>query len=73
MSLNPNETAAAPPRPAAAPARTASVTPAETAPARASIGHGAYVQVSAQRSEAEAQASFHGLQAKYPGRLAASR
>jgi SPOR domain len=69
MSLNPNETAIAPPRPVTPPARTAAVTPAEPAPASSSVGHGAYVQISSQRSEADAQASFRGLQAKYPGQL----
>ncbi len=67
MSLNPNETAAAPAR-TAPPARTAAVTPTQPPPAN-SIGHGAYVQVSSQRSEADAQSSFRGLQAKYPGQL----
>jgi hypothetical protein len=53
-------TAAVPP--AAAPARTAP-------PAAASGGGGSYVQVSSQRSEAEAQAAFHSLQSKYPNQL----
>lgn len=63
LSLSPN--AAAPS--ATAPAtRTASVPPrAAAAPA----GSGAYVQVSSQRSEADAQASFRALQAKYPSVL----
>lgn len=59
LSLNPN---AAPAR-AAAPQRTA----AAAAPA-AVAGHYA-VQVSAQRSEAEAQAAFRSLQGKFPGQL----
>jgi hypothetical protein len=68
LSLNPN---AAPPRPsapvrAAAPAVPAA--PARVAPA-ASSGGGYAVQVSAQRSEAEAQAAFRSMQAKYPSQL----
>jgi cell division septation protein DedD len=39
--------------------------PAEAAPARG----GYAVQVSSQRSEAEALAAFHSLQAKYPQQL----
>jgi hypothetical protein len=64
LSLSPN---AAPAR-AAAPAhvaRTASV----AAPAAVSGGGGYLVQVSSQRSEAEAQSAFASLQAKYPGQL----
>jgi hypothetical protein len=61
LSLNPN---AAPARAAAPPvARTASVA------APASGGGGYLVQVSSQRSEAEAQSAFTSLQAKYPGQL----
>ncbi|HKS87654.1 MAG TPA: hypothetical protein VJR71_19420, partial [Pseudolabrys sp.] len=63
LSLNPN---AAPSRTAAPPpARTASLPP-QTAPAGAG---GSFVQVSSQRSEAEAQAAFRGLQAKFPNQL----
>ncbi len=69
MSLNPNEAAAAPPRPTPPPTRTAAVRPTQPAPARSSVSHGAYVQISSQRSEADAQASFRGLQAKYPSQL----
>lgn len=62
LSLNPN---AAPSR---APARTASAPP--QAPAAASSGGpGSYVQVSSQRSEAEAQSAFRSLQAKFPDQL----
>jgi hypothetical protein len=32
-------------------------------------GSGSYVQVSSQRSEADAQSAFHSLQAKYPSQL----
>ena len=43
------------------------MTPAQTAPVAAG---GSYaVQVSAQRSEAEAQAAFRSLQGKYPSQL----
>jgi len=78
LSLNPD---AAPARAAApaAPARTASVAPPAqaaapppaqaTAVAAAAGGPGSYVQVSSQRSEAEAQAAFKSLQAKYPDQL----
>jgi SPOR domain len=68
LSLSPDApTRAAPARAAAAPARTAAVTPAQTAPVAAG---GSYaVQVSAQRSEAEAQAAFRSLQGKYPIQL----
>jgi hypothetical protein len=74
LSLNPD----APPatRAPAAPSRTASVAaPAPMAPAPSAAasgnagGPGSYVQVSSQRSEAEAQAAFRSLQAKYPNQL----
>jgi hypothetical protein len=59
------QTVAAPPPPTAAarsPTRTAAVAPAATS--------GSYaVQVSSQRSEADAQAAYHSLQAKYPNQL----
>jgi hypothetical protein len=65
LSLSPN---AAPPAPAA-PVRTASAPPARNpAPAANNSGHYA-VQISSQRSEAEAQAAFRALQAKYPAQL----
>ena len=62
----PRQTAAtpAPPPTAAArtPTHTASVAPAPT--------NGSYaVQVSSQRNEADAQAAYHSLQAKYPNQL----
>jgi hypothetical protein len=60
----------APARVAAAPMRTAAVPPSQPAPAAASSGGGNYaVQVSSQRSEAEAQAAFRSLQGKFPGQL----
>jgi SPOR domain len=68
LSLNPNANDAAPAarppmRTASAPARTASTQSAPPA-------SGSYaVQVSSQRSEADAQASFRSLQAKYPNQL----
>ena len=43
--------------------RTASVPPQTT------HGAGSYVQLSSQRSEAEAQAAFRSLQAKFPTQL----
>ena len=65
LSLSPD---AAPARPAPPP-RIASVAPAPVAaPAPAASG-GYAVQVSSQRSEAEAQAAFRSLQGKYPGQL----
>jgi hypothetical protein len=64
LSLNPNAVA-----PAAAPVRTASA-PAARNPAPAASPTGQYaVQISSQRSEAEAQAAFRSLQAKYPTQL----
>ncbi len=69
MSLNPSGNDASEPAPPAP--RMAAVTPA---PARSSntaaaTTGGYVVQVSSQRSEAEAQASFRSLQAKFPGVL----
>ena len=50
--------------------RTAVVAPqARVAPAATALGGGYAVQVSSQRSEAEAQASFRSLQAKFPKQL----
>jgi len=71
----PRQAAASPPPnyapPPAAGPRVANVAPAalapEAAPSRAiEAGGGFVVQVSAQRSEAEAQAAFRALQTKYP-------
>ena len=61
LSLNPN---AAPER---TPSRTAAVAP--PAAATTHSGGGYAVQVSSQRSEAEAQAAFRSLQAKFPKQL----
>ena len=74
LSLDPQaagEQASAPPPPPPARTRTAALPPpAATAPAPSSGGSGGYVvQVSSQRSESEAQASFRSLQAKYPNQL----
>jgi hypothetical protein len=68
LSLSPN--ASAPAR-TAPPGRTAAVAqPTRNAPAAASSGAGGFaVQVSSQRSEAEAQAAFRSLQGKYPSQL----
>ena len=61
------------PAPAPAPASTRSIAqPAQTAsvqPAPAAAETGSYVQVSSQVTEADAQASFRSLQAKYPSQL----
>lgn len=65
LSLNPNAQVAR----ASAPARIASVAPVQAAPSAGGGGHGYAVQVTSQRSEAEAQAAFRSLQGKYPGQL----
>ena len=54
---------------AAAPVALASAEPAAAVPAAASSGGGYAVQVTSQRSEADAKASFKELQAKFPGQL----
>lgn len=65
MSLSPQ---AAPPA-ASAPARVAAINPApQAAPASAASG-GYVVQISSQRSESDAQASFRALQSKFPSVL----
>ena len=65
LSLNPN----APPPVQHEPVRTAS-TPAPRNAASAASATGQYaVQISSQRSEAEAEAAFRALQAKYPSQL----
>jgi len=66
LSLNPDASA----RAAAPPTRTAAVAPTQAPPAASTAGGpGSYVQVSSQRSEAEAQSAFRGLQTKYPDQL----
>jgi SPOR domain len=69
LSLSPD--APTPTRRVTTPMRTASVAPAERTAARAAGtgGHGYAVQLTAQRSEADAQAAFHNMQAKYPSQL----
>lgn len=58
LSLNPNEANASVPRRAAPTSRVATSTDA--------VASGSYVQVSSQRSESSAQASFRAMQSKYP-------
>jgi len=68
LSLSPNANSA----PALAPARTQTMRTASApvaAPAPAAASGGYTVQVSSQRSEADAQAAFRSLQGKYPGVL----
>jgi cell division protein FtsN len=69
MSIVPSQ-GGAPANPAP-PARTALARPqaAEAAPSAAPAGSGYFVQVSSQRSEADAQSAYHGLQAKFPSQL----
>lgn len=72
LSLNPDASPArAQARPSAPQTQTAAVTPQAAAPppATSNIGSGSFVQVSSQRSEAEAQSAFRGLQAKFPTQL----
>jgi hypothetical protein len=70
LSLSPDAPARAAPARAAAPAkRSAAVASTQTAPAATGGAGGYAVQVSSQRSEAEAQAAFRSLQGKYPGQL----
>jgi hypothetical protein len=72
LSLVPGAPAPAaepPPRAHSVRAEPPSAAPMATAPAAPSAG-GYAVQVSSQRSEAEAQTAFRELQAKYPGQLA---
>ncbi len=71
LSIIPNqggETPAAPARSAAAPARPMTQASAASAPVAGGAG-GYTVQVSSQRSEAEAQTAFRSLQAKFPDQL----
>src|SRR5450830_1401767 len=72
LSLSPDAPArAAPARAAAVRAtRTAAVAPTQAAASSGNGGAGGYaVQVSSQRSEADAQASFRSLQGKFPDQL----
>ncbi len=70
LSLSPQ--AAAQPAAAAAPeprTQVATNTPVQIAPGAAAPGGGYLVQVSSQRNEADAQASYRALQGKFPGVL----
>ena len=71
LSLNPDASPARAQARPAAPTQTAAVAPQAAAPAPAvsNVGSGTFVQVSSQRSEAEAQSAFRGLQAKFPTQL----
>jgi cell division septation protein DedD len=66
MSLSPQ--AAPPAEPSTRVASTASA-PQQITPAATSGGSGYMVQVSSQRNEADAQASFRSLQGKFPSVL----
>jgi SPOR domain len=69
LSLVPQANQSAP-APAADPkARVANTNPVQAAPSPAPAGGGYVVQVSSQRSEADAQASFKSLQGKFPAVL----
>jgi hypothetical protein len=66
LSLAPQAT-----QPVAEPAtRVATTTPAQTVPSAGGGGGGYLVQVSSQRNEADAQASYRALQGKFPAVLA---
>jgi hypothetical protein len=69
LSLNPNAPPARAPQAPAAPTRTASLPPPAATSSASAGAPGSYVQVSSQRSEAEAQAAFRALQAKFPSQL----
>ena len=70
LSLSPQAAQPAPAAPAAAEPRTrvAATTPEPAAPS-AGAGGSYLVQVSSQRNEADAQASFRALQGKFPAVL----
>jgi hypothetical protein len=67
LSLAPQ--ASPPEQPALAPSRQTRTASAPNPPAQAAAASGSYVQVSSQRSETDAQASFKALQGKYPNVL----
>jgi SPOR domain len=71
MSLSPQTASTAPAEtpPAQRPQRTASAPNPPAQSAAATAAGGSYVQVSSQRSETDAQASFKALQGKYPAVL----
>jgi sporulation related protein len=68
LSLTPQGVAQPAPAPAPAPARTSAISPPPQARA-AETASGFFVQVTAQRSEAEAQSSYRGIQSKYANLL----
>jgi SPOR domain len=65
LSLAPQGVQPAPP-PVEPRTRVAAITPAQTAPAAGGSSGGYLVQVSSQRNEADAQASYRALQGKFP-------
>jgi hypothetical protein len=69
LSLSPDANNAVSAPPATRPMRTASAPAAPAAQPATPVGSGSYVQLSSQRSEADAQNAFRGLQAKYPTQL----
>jgi hypothetical protein len=73
LSLSPQSAQDSVPAPADPSTRVAATSPAQTAPAPSAVSSGAsggyLVQISSQRSEADAQASFKALQGKFPGVL----
>ncbi len=72
LSLTPDTAAAAPTGPARS--HTAAVAPAAPQPlAPVAAGSGYVVQVLAQSTEAEAEASFRSMQARYPTQLGGLR
>lgn len=68
LSLSPQAAPSAP-VPAAPPTRVATNAPVPIAPSASSGGGGYLVQVSSQKNEADAQASYRVLQGKFPGVL----
>ena len=72
LSLHPNAPAPALARRAERPLQTANAAPTQTMPAhtaQSASGSGYAVQIAARHSEADAQASLHSLQARYPQQL----
>jgi hypothetical protein len=66
LSLSPQGAPAAAPDPAPPPTRVAATNPVQTAPL---AGGGYLVQVSSQKNEGDAQASYRALQSKFPAVL----
>jgi hypothetical protein len=70
MPISPQSAQDSVPEPSEPRARVAAVNPTQAAPAASPASGGGYlVQISSQRSEADAQASFKALQGKFPGVL----